>query len=50
MIKTGIKIIITAAGAAVMIWFLASIVDTASHNLDSHPVYQAWNIFTQLGN
>lgn len=49
MIKTGIKIIITAAGAAVMIWLLASYIDVVSHNLEAHPIYQAWNVFTRLG-
>ena len=29
----------------IILWMLASFVDTVMHNLDMEPVYQAWNFF-----
>lgn len=29
----------------IILWMLASFVDTVMHNLDMEPVYQVWNFF-----
>ena len=34
--------------AVVGLWLLASWVDVVTHNLDTNPVYQSWNLFAIL--
>lgn len=34
----------------IMCWIVASYVDVVTHNLDTEPVYQEWNVFVHIGN
>ena len=37
--------LLTCLSVIVILWMLASFVDTVMHNLDMEPIYQAWNFF-----
>lgn len=37
--------VLTCVAIIIILWMLASFVDTVMHNLDMEPVYQAWNFF-----
>lgn len=38
--------LLTCVSVIIILWMLASFVDTVMHNLDMEPIYQAWNFFS----
>lgn len=38
--------LLTCISIIVILWMIASFVDTVMHNLDMQPIYQAWNFFS----